>query len=68
MWNRLVSHPHVVDKNLGGLSWEQGVPATYQVPTPGFRDKKISPHNFWLQKSAGIESVKENAEAPNSSS
>ena len=33
-WNRLVPHPLVVDKNLGGISWERGVPAPHQVPEP----------------------------------
>ena len=26
------SHPHVMDKNLGGISQEQGVPALHQAP------------------------------------
>ena len=26
--------------------------------------RKINPHNFWLQKTVGIESVKETARAP----
>ena len=25
-WNELVPHPRVMDKNSGGISWEQGVP------------------------------------------
>ena len=28
-------HPHVVDKNLGGVSQEQGVQAPHQAPQPG---------------------------------
>ena len=68
-WNELVQHPHVVDKNLGGISWEQGVPAHH--PAPPAQDssaRKISPHNFWLQKSAGIELVEGTSGVPNSSS
>ena len=34
MWNGLVSPPHVVDENSGGISWEQGVPAPHQTPQP----------------------------------
>ena len=34
MWNRLVPHPHVMDKNLGGISSEQGVPDPHQAPLP----------------------------------
>ena len=34
MWNRLVPYPHLVDKNLRGISWEQGVPAQHQAPQP----------------------------------
>ena len=30
MWNELA--PLVVDKNLGGMSWYQEVPAPYQDP------------------------------------
>ena len=32
MWNWLVSHPHVVDKNLGGISQEEEAPTPHQVP------------------------------------
>ena len=66
--NRLLSHPHVANKNSGGLSWEQGVPAHQalqpRVPVPG----RYVPNNFWLQKPVGIESVEETAGAPSSSS
>ena len=34
MWNRQVSHPCVVNKNLGGISQEQGVPAPQLAPLP----------------------------------
>ena len=32
--NGLVPFPHVVDKNLGGISQEQGVQAPNQAPQP----------------------------------
>ena len=32
--NGLVTHPGMVGKNLGGISWEQGVPAPHQAPQP----------------------------------
>ena len=37
MWKGLVSHPRVVDKNLGGISRDQGVTASHQAPQPGFQ-------------------------------
>ena len=37
MLNGLVTHPCVIDKNLGGISWEQGVPAHTRLPSPGFQ-------------------------------
>ena len=47
MWNRLVPHSRVVDKNLGGIPEEQGVPALLQVPpAQDSSARKISPHNF----------------------
>ena len=33
-------------------------------PAQHSRGRKISPHNFWLQKPTGIESVEETARAP----
>ena len=69
MWNRLVPHSHVVDKNLGGIPEEQGVPALIQVPpAQSSAARKISPNNFWLQKLVGIELVEETSGAPSSSS
>ena len=71
MRNGLVAHPCVVDKNSGGISWEQGVPAPHQAPpAQGSSARKVSPHDFWLQKPAGflIESVEETSGAPGSSS
>ena len=68
-WKELVSHPCVVDKNLGGIPEEQGVPALLQVPpAQDSSARKISPHNFWLQNPVGIESVEETSGAPSSSS
>ena len=32
MKNGLVPHPHVVDKNLGGVDQEQGVPTPHKGP------------------------------------
>ena len=42
MWNGLVPHSRVVDKNLGGISWERVVPAKESLthtrsPIPGFQ-------------------------------
>ena len=37
MQNGLVPYPHVVDKHLGGVSWEWGAPAPHQAPSPGFQ-------------------------------
>ena len=59
---------HVVDKNSGGMDI---LGAKSPRPTPGppaqdSRARKISPHNFWLQKPVGIESVEETAGAPSS--
>ena len=69
MQNGLVSHCVSVDKNSGGVFCEQGVPTAQQAPpSQGFSDRKISPHNFWLQKSVGIESVEETSGPPTSSS
>ena len=63
MWNGLVPHPHVVDKNLGVR-----IPSpTPGPPAQGSSDRKISPHNFWLQKPAGIESVEETSAVSSSS-
>ena len=33
-WNGLVPHPHVVDKNTGGISQERGVLDPHQGPQP----------------------------------
>ena len=43
MQSGLVSHPCVVDKNSGGMSWEQGVPASNQALTPRILVRKIRP-------------------------
>ena len=68
MRNGLVPNPCVVDTNLGGISGEQGAPVPYQTPAQGSSARKISPHNFWLQKPLGIESVEETTGVPSSSS
>ena len=37
-WDKLVDVDKAhVDKNLGGVSWEQGVPDPHQTPSPGFQ-------------------------------
>ena len=66
--NWLVLYPHVVDKNSGGIYREQGVPAPHQAPSQQSSARKVSPHNFWLKKPSGIESVEETSLAPSSSS
>ena len=74
MRNRLVPHPHVLDKNSwwikiqkGYLGSEEYQPHT-RAPSPGFSDRKIIPHNFWLQKPVGVELVEEASRVPSSSS
>ena len=52
-WNRLVSHPRVVDKNLGGISWEWGVPATEQAPSPGFQGQEGKSSQLLAAKTNG---------------
>ena len=64
----LVPHPHVVDKNLEGISSELGVPVLHQVPSQGFRCQEDKSPNFWLQKLAGTELGKITSGAPWSSS
>ena len=62
--NRLVPHPHVVDKISKGISQEWEDPAPHQ----GSSARKLSPQNFWLQKPVGTELVEETARAPSNSS
>ena len=57
MQNRLVPHPHVVDKNSEGLSRDQGVPALQAPSAQGSSARKISHYNLQLQKPGGIDSV-----------
>ena len=58
----------------GGLKIQEGyLRSEESQPTPGplaqgSSARKISPHNFWLQNSVGIESVEETSGAPCSSS
>ena len=66
MLNGLVPHPHVVDKNSGGISQEEE--ARTRPPAQGSSARKIRSHNFWLQKPVGIESVEESSGVPSSSS
>ena len=56
--NRLLPHTCVVDKNSGGISWEQGVPAPQQEPQPRVPEPgRLSPHNSWLQNPARMDWV-----------
>ena len=64
----LVPHPCVVWIKI----WEEYPESKEPSPTPGPPAKgssarKISPHNFWLQKPVGIELVEENSRVPSSS-
>ena len=43
MQNGLVPLPHVVDKNLGGISQEQGVQLHTRFPSPGFQCQEGKP-------------------------
>ena len=52
MRNGLVPHPNVVDKNSGGTSQEQEVPAPHQDPRLGFlwqEDKSPQLINQWIE-------------------
>ena len=62
--NGLVPHPCVVDKNSVGKSPSP----TPGPPAQGSSARKISPHDFWLQKRVGIEPVREASRVPSSSS
>ena len=69
MQNRLVPYSYVLEKNSGGISWEQGVPAQHQAPqhrvlVPG---RKV-PTTSGCKNPAGIELVEETSEAPRCSS
>ena len=66
MWSKMVPHPHVLDKNSGGISWESQTHT--RPPAQDSRARKVSPHNFWLQKLVGIKLVEETAGAPSTSS
>ena len=68
MQNRLVPHPHVVDKNSEGLSRDQGVPALQAPSAQGSSARKINPQGFWLQKPVEIKSMEETAGFPGSCS
>ena len=53
MWNGLVPHTYVVDKNLGGLSWEQGAQAPHQAPSPGFQCQEDKSPQLLAAKPSG---------------
>ena len=61
---RLVSHPHVVDKFRRDISGAKSPSPTPGPSTQGSNVRKVSPHNFWLQKPVKIESVEETSEVP----
>ena len=68
-WNRLVMHPLM--HMLWIKVWERHLRSEEFQPNtrpPAQRSsaRKISPHNFWLQKPVGIESVEETSGAPSS--
>ena len=68
-WNRLVPYPRVVDKNPGGISRVWGVQLhTKSCTAQASSAKKISPHDFWLQKPAEIKLVEETLGVSSSSS
>ena len=67
MWNGLVSHPCVVDKFGRDISEAKSPSHTSGPPAQGSSARKISPHNFWLQKLVGFESVEETSGAPSCS-
>ena len=54
MWNGLVPHLSVVDKNREGSLRGKGSQPTAGPPAKGSSARKISPHNFWLSKPAGL--------------
>ena len=63
------SHTHVwrIKTQEGYLKSKESQPYTRPL-AQGSSARKVSPHNFWLQKLAGIESVEETSGPPNSSS
>ena len=68
MQNRLVPRPSVVDQiQEEYLRSEESQPHT-RLPAQVSSSRKISPHNFWLQNQAGIDSVEETARVQSSSS
>ena len=67
MWNGQVPHLHVVDKIREGYLKSEEFQAHTGHPSPGFQCQK-SPHNFWLQKPAGIDMVEVTTGVPSNSS
>ena len=61
------SHIHMwwIKIREGYLRSEESQPHTKPL-TPGLSARRISPHNFWLQKPVGIESVEETFRVPGS--
>ena len=64
MWKGLRPHPCMVDKNSGDIL-RAGSPSPAQgPPAQASSARKISLHNFWLQKPGGIELVEETSGVP----
>ena len=51
--------PGVVNKNSEGYLRSEESQTHTRPPSPGSSARKISPHIFWLQTPAGIESMEE---------
>ena len=51
--NGLVPHPCVVDKNLGGISQERGVPAPHQALSPGSQWQEYKSPQLLAAKTRG---------------
>ena len=50
----------------GYLRSEESQPHTRPAPAQGSSARKVNPHNFWLQKPLGVESVEKTSGAPSS--
>ncbi|KAF6099918.1 hypothetical protein HJG60_011640 [Phyllostomus discolor] len=48
--NGLLSHPHVADKNSGGVSQERGAPAPHQDPQRRFQGQEENPPQLLAAK------------------
>ena len=48
MWNGLVLHPYMVDKNLEDYPRNERSQSHIRPPAQDFNARKSSFHNFWL--------------------